>query len=279
VVLLQLRRYPPVSEALSIRPVAASQFSSRWKLSAHFCTLTEHLLRQGQYWAAEVVLKVLFLENFGLSKHDTSSYDQLQEAWTSIHWVVVVDPDQNEEHELWAQIAILQTFCEGLSAIGSPAAKPGVACGWSFSEDLLSYLLKEALSRDKTGDWTRSRALIRNKLLKLDNDVANDTGRGTLAWIRTMLETLSLLSEHAEDNQDFTMESSVHWRIRALVIEKERKGTADPSLIPLKIYAQWRGMRDPEYSETSSTVYERQPTAVGVIGSSTQDFPSSSGAE
>jgi hypothetical protein len=201
-----------MTEALSIRPDAARRISPIWELSASdFCTITEHLLRQEQYWAAEVVLKVFFLTDSGTSREGAPSNEQLQEAWSAIQWFVE-GPLEDEEQEIWAKMAILQTFCEGSLALGRPAAKPGVACDWAFQKviSLQRNLAIEALLRDTTGDWSHSRAFIRYQLLDFDNDVADDAERGDIVWSTTMFDTLLRLCDDAEDNQDLMIGSSVH---------------------------------------------------------------------
>ena len=100
-------------------------------------------------------------------------------------------------------MAILQTFCEGSLAL---------ACDWAFPKviSLLRNLSNEVLSRDKTGDWSHSRASIRYQLLNFDTDVADDAKRGGLIWSTAMFDTLLRLGEDAKDNQDLKMGSSVH---------------------------------------------------------------------
>jgi hypothetical protein len=231
-----------------------------WKLSASdMCTIIQRLLRQDQYWAAEVVMKVMFLANFGLSRQDNPSYDLLQEAWASIQWFFEEHrlqdgkhhleeekhhleeeehPLQDEEQELWAKIAILQTFCEGLLRCSRAADIP--ACEWSFTRitSLLQGLVNQALLRDEKEEWSRSRAFVREKLLELDKDVADAVERGDIVWSRAMFETLLQLSQISEGNQDLTIESAIHWRIRTLGYGEGPKARADPSLIPLEVYAQ-----------------------------------------
>lgn len=260
-----------MSEALSMRPVDARHVSSIWKLStSDFCTITEHLLRQSQYWATEAVLKVFFFADPSTSKQSTLSNEQLQEAWISIQWFVE-GPLEDEEQEMWARIAILQTFCEGLLALCRPAATHGVACDWYFPKviQLLRDLFHEAISRDKRGDWLHSRTSIRNQLLEFDNEVANDAERGDIVWSTTMFDTLLQLCEDAEDNKDLMMDSSVHWRLQTLGFEEGPRATADPGLIPLKVYARWESvlaeMKDSKYSRRSGRSREWWPSPTRLI--------------
>jgi hypothetical protein len=264
-----------VSERLSVRPAPGEKILPIWGLSASdFCTITEHLLRQEQYWAAEVVLKVFFLTDSGTSREGAPSgapsNEQLQEAWTAIQWFVE-GPLEDEEQGIWAKMAILQTFCEGSLALGRPAAKPGVACDWAFQKviSLQRNLAIEALSRDTTGDWSHSRAFIRYQLLDFDNDVADDAERGDIVWSTTMFDTLLRLCDDAEDNQDLMIGSSVHWRLQTLGFEEGPRVTADPSLIPLKVYAQWESVlaetRDSKYSRRSGVMREWWPSPVKLI--------------
>jgi hypothetical protein len=275
--------YPPVSEALSAQPVAARYLSSVWRLSASdLCTIIERLLRQDQYWVAEAVLKVLFLTNFGLSRQYSPSYDMLQKACVSIQWFVK-GPLIDEEQERWARIAIQQTFCEGMLGISPPTAKSGVACDWSGPKIilLLRDLLHEALAHDKTGDWLHSRASIRYRLLDFDNNMAKNYERRDVVWSRRMFEDLLQLCEDAEDNQDFMMESSIHWRIQTLGYGKGPKAIADPSLIPLKVYAQRERslaeMRGSRYGRLSVEGIEWWPSPIKPLRNDGQEGHSHKG--
>jgi hypothetical protein len=189
-------------------------------------------------------MKVMFLADFGLSRQDNPSYDLLQEAWASIRWFVEErlqdgkHPLEDEEQELWAKIAILQTFCEGLLRCSRAVDIP--ACGLSFTQviSLLRDLVNRAILHDKSGEWSRSRGHIRKELLELDKDVADAAERRNIVWSRKMFETLLQLSQISEDNKDLTIESAIHWRIRTLGYGEGPKARADPSLIPLEVYAQ-----------------------------------------
>jgi hypothetical protein len=145
---------------------------------------------------------------------------------------------EDEEQELWAKIAILQTFCEGL--LRCSRAVDITACGLSFKQviSLLRDLVNRAILHDKSGEWSRSRGHIRKELLELDKDVADAVERGDIVWSRAMFETLLQLSQMSEDNQDLTIESAIHWRIQTLGYGEGPKARADPSLIPLEVYAQ-----------------------------------------
>ena len=57
---------------------------------------TEYLLRQEQYWAAEAVLKVFFLMDYGTNIEGVPSNKRFQEAWTAIQWFVE-GPLEDEE--------------------------------------------------------------------------------------------------------------------------------------------------------------------------------------
>ena len=238
--------------------------------ASDFCMTTEYLLRQEQYWAAEAVLKVFFLMDYGTNIEGVPSNKRFQEAWTAIQWFVE-GPLEDGEQEIWAKMAILQTFCEGLLAFGRPAAKPGVACDWALPKviSLLRNLSNEALSRDKTGDWSHSRVLIRYQLLDFDTDVADDAQRGDLILSRAMFDTLLRLCEDARDNQDLKMDSSVHWRLQTLGFQEGPKATADPSLIPLKVYDQLEDalaeMKDSKYIRSFGRRHEWWPFPIKLI--------------
>jgi hypothetical protein len=260
-----------MSEKLSVRPAPEGRILLTWEMSASdFCMTTEYLLRQEQYWAAEAVLKVFFLMDYGTNIEGVPSNKRFQEAWTAIQWFVE-GPLGDGEQEIWAKMAILQTFCEGLLAFGRPAAKPGVACDWAFPKviSLLRNLSNEALSRDKTGDWSHSRVLIRYQLLDFDTDVADDAQRGDLILSRAMFDTLLRLCEDARDNQDLKMESSVHWRLQTLGFQEGPKATADPSLIPLKVYDQLEDalaeMKDSKYIRSFGRRHEWWPFPIKLI--------------
>lgn len=253
----------PVSEVLSRDPAAARTVSSIWKLSeTSMCTLIAHFLRQDQFWAAEMVLKSYFLEDFGTITQCSLSYLQIQETWTSIRWFVQEHRPQGEEsrvqgeeprpqveeQKLWAKVSILTTFCEGILQTfrrGLPsscqeAERLGVACGWSFSQaiSLLRDLVRQALQREKKAEWVLSRTYIRTQLLEVDKDVAEATERGDVSWNRKLFDKMYWLSQDSEDNDDPMMVSSIHWRIRTLGYTGGRKAKANPSLIPLEVYAQ-----------------------------------------
>jgi hypothetical protein len=217
VILLSMRYWEPVEDALSMYLAVQEEISPVYDLPAsEICTFTEHLLRQNQYWAAEKALEVLFHKNLGNSREYTSSYDQVQEAWNSIQWFVKDSRLQDEEQELWAKIAILQTFCEGLQR--TFLVRPVEARDWCFSKSIpiLTNLVEQALSRDETGEWSRSRSSIRYRLLVIDKGVADAAERGDIVWRVLMSETLFRLCHDADTNQDPKMESTVHHRIRAL---------------------------------------------------------------
>ena len=135
---------------------------------------------------------------------------------------------------------ILQTFRRGLLSSYQEAERLGVACSWSFSQtiSLLRDLVRQALQREKKAEWVLSRTYIRTQLLEVDKDVAEATERGDVSWNRKLFDKMYWLSQDSEDNDDPMMVSSIHWRIRTLGYTGGRKAKANPSLIPLEVYAQ-----------------------------------------
>lgn len=256
-----------MSEALLIGTIAAEEVPSTWESSASdMGTLVKQLLRQDQFWAAEMVLKTLFLESFSLTIDDSLRNDQIKEAWTSIQWFVENEHLQYEEQELWAMISILQTFCEGLLGVCGTDETSNAACDWSLPKviSLLRKLVERAISRDETEEWSRSRGHIRHQLLEFDSDLANIVRGGNIVWSRTMFETLLDLCENAKGNQDYIMESSIHWRIQTLGYRQGSKATADLSSIPIKVYMQCEknlaAMADSDYSKMAGGGYEWWPS-------------------
>lgn len=251
----------PVSDVLPRVPEAAKEFASIWKLSeVNMCALIEHFLRQGQFWAAEMVLKTYFLEDFrpnteiqgDFRVHSHLDDVQVQEAWNSIQWFVEEHPLEDEEHplldeeqKLWAKIAILETFCEGvLQKFSEDLLRryhpDGLGRrGWSFAKVIshLRHLVGQAV-RDEKLEWTSSRACNRYWSIQVDKDVAEAIGRGDITWNRRNFKILLQSSRDSEDRHDQMMVASVHWRIRSLGYGEGPKAKAYPSLIPLKVYAQ-----------------------------------------
>jgi hypothetical protein len=190
----------PVSGVLPRVPEAAKELASIWKLSeGNMCTLIEHFLRQDQFWAAEMVLKTYFLEDFrpnteiqgDLRVHGYLDDLQVQEAWNSIQWFVEEYPLEDEEHplldeeqKLWAKIAILETFCEGVLQRASEDLLRGYHTdglgrhGWSFAKVIsrLRHLVGQAV-RDEKREWASSRACNRYRSIQVDKDVAEATRR------------------------------------------------------------------------------------------------------
>lgn len=138
--------------------------------------LAKHLLEDGRYWTAEKLLEDCFHQRRRVDSQQHVEYPQLEEAWTRIRGFVanMRRYTSDEEQELWATIAILQTFCEGVLNVcydtnrleGLGRFVPFETVTW-----MLRDLVAQALSFDHSGEWSRSRGFIRQKLFWLDKDV------------------------------------------------------------------------------------------------------------
>ena len=229
-ILLRLKHYPPLSRSLQ-RGVAVT-FVFPDYLLLHF---VDHSLGVGRYWQAEKVLEVYLREIFERGGADVPYYGMQDVA--ELVQDFAMQKDLDDEQELWAKIGILQTFCEGVLNRCSLLDGVSEQLPWSFPSltSTLQELMNQALLRDKSGQWPRSRASIRQKLIELDRDFMAHPGYEDDA---PRQETLLQLLEVANANQDSTMVSLINERRRLLGKGQEPPAAMGLPCVPYQVYAK-----------------------------------------
>jgi hypothetical protein len=225
-VFLRLKHYRPLSQSL----LRGADFFPGYRL----LDFVDWSLGKGYYWQAEKVLEVYFQEVYERGELDVP-YRGMEEVAVLVHhfarqYEQDVEKDvekdverdveendkqadkENKEQELWARIAILQTFCEGVLNRCSLLDEVPEETSWSLPNltSTLGRLMARAISRDESGEWQRSRAFIRQQLIELDRDVIANERHSKRH------ETLLKLSELAEANNDKVMKLLIDDRSRLL---------------------------------------------------------------
>jgi hypothetical protein len=229
-IILQMKHYRPLSKLLRRRDGSVADLFPDYRL----LDLVDYSLGKGYHWQAEKVLEVYLLEVHGGGERDVP-YRGMEDAATLVHHFArqneqdtekndkqddeqddeqddKQDDKHNKEQELWARIAILQTFCEGVLNRCSLLDEVPEETSWSLPNltSTLGRLVARAISRDESGEWQRSRAFIRQQLIELDRDVIANERHSKRH------ETLLKLSELAEANNDKVMKLLIDDRSRLL---------------------------------------------------------------
>jgi hypothetical protein len=170
------------------------------------CALVEHSLRQSHYWVAENLLQVYLYrtyDKYGVFHHE---HHGLDEGWAAIQWFVesFITGHQEEEQELWVRIAILQTFSEGVLVRWRRFKWLDGALA-SIVMPTLQRLVDLARLRDESGEWSHSRASIRQHLISMDTGTHDDPDTVFTASNKSLKDTLLSLHKSAADNGDLKM--------------------------------------------------------------------------
>jgi hypothetical protein len=211
-------------------------FSSRRLEEFDYC------LRRGHYWEAEKAFEVYLLsfgQDFGREYRRPIPYSSLQGAARVVQDFARRSP-LDDEQRLWAKVAILQTFCEGVLDMCDLTLEVQEGIPWAFSslQSTLRKLVDEALSRDESGEWRRSRSFIRQQLIELDRDVKDNPAHTDDTVSLKRYESLIALWKLADANEDYIMVSSIHGRIRLLGQTPGSLAKIETLSVPYQVYAQ-----------------------------------------
>jgi hypothetical protein len=195
---------------------------------------------QDRYWAAECVLEVYFY-TFNELKSWDRIHQHLDQVWYPIQRFLTASELREEEETLWAKIAILQTFCEGALSVCFEKEQLHGEDDWSFAKimPVLRTLVTQAILRDESGEWSRSRGFIRQQLIELDQDVMADQAYMNNALCFERYETLLGLWKIADKNNDRIMVSSIQGKFWLLshMQEPQTRGLGI-SFVPYQVDAR-----------------------------------------
>lgn len=197
-------------------------------------------LVQHSYWAAENFLEVYFYTFEELNDGD-SVHRHLDQIWPPIQSFSSTVKPREEEETLWAKIAILQTFCEGALSVCSKKEQLHGEDNWSLPKimPVLRILVKQAILRDESGEWSRSRGFIRQQLIELDEDVMADNACMNNDLCFRRYETLLRLWKMADANSDCVMVSSIQGKIGLLSrMQQRRTRGLGTSFVPYQVDAR-----------------------------------------
>jgi hypothetical protein len=212
------------------------------------------LLQRGHYWAAENVLEICFRRN-----------DKVHHAvdivgiWKAIDEFVRIESTTVDERTLWAQVAVLQTFCEGTLRHQLPHAPDATTNAHDSTLGSLEHatqrianLREEILARSSDDAWTHTRASMRQDLIMIDNTTAKRAvDRKYSEDIEDTLETLNRIKSQAASNQDLRLDAGIQWRIELLTNFKDPAKISTPAgSVPDQLYKTRHSLMAEEITDT-----------------------------
>jgi GTP-binding protein EngB required for normal cell division len=201
-----------------------------------------HLLEHERHWAAENVLEMCFRKS-GNKSHRI----ELTAIWHSIKDFVTMDVLENNEETVWAQIAILQTFCEGTLRRQQLQLPKGQGTDiWKQSKHIMAQLLQKLNNCSSGHHWIRSRACMRQKLIELDYSILKRTAESDHSVTGEDLETLNSLKAQAASSFDIRLGDVTQWRIEILAACKDPQYISVPAAFPVpeRLYAKRQKLVD-----------------------------------
>ncbi|KAI5200572.1 hypothetical protein E4T39_05683 [Aureobasidium subglaciale] len=202
-------------------------------------TLITFLLEREHFWEAEQLLSIFF------RKYKTEVKQIEFDCIYSAIEVFLSRVDLEDERRTWAQVAILQTYCEGYIRVTSWASHVKMYEFWQQQNTHLIELISNVRKQYGEETWLSSRSRIRYDLMCLDLEVWSalqyDSSRNFefSSAKKDTLHALYKLKELARRNQDNRSQASAQWRMEMLAYFTDPhviSGTTDLVSVPRHIY-------------------------------------------